>query len=486
MNCVDYFFEKTSLSSKDFIIGTQEKISFEAVYEASNKVAAFLNSEIGSGEKIILVGQNSVFLVAAYLGILKSGNICVPLNPAIEQTNLDYIIEKTKAKLVFFSKIVLNKLQVNIPIVSETDYAVILDSKYEIETGRNKPFDPNSIAEIIFTSGSTSVPKGVMLTHRNIISNTDSIISYLNINEDDRMLVVLPFFYCYGLSLLHTHLRIGAQLVFNNNFMFLASTINNLNKYNCTGFAGVPSHFQILLRKTELFKKSTFPSLRYVTQAGGKLHNSFINEFIGTFPSTKFFVMYGQTEATARLSYLPPEILTKKMGSIGKGIPGVTLKVVNEHGNEVQPGIVGEIVAKGENIMAGYFDDQEETSKALQNGWLHTGDLGTIDEDGYIYLTARKKEIIKVGGKRISPKEIEEIIQAIPEVIDCAVEGIPDEILGECIKLTVVKNDKGDYLTENFIKDYCSSRLSPYKIPTVIEFRESATLNAVGKKVKSQ
>ncbi|MBL7969385.1 MAG: AMP-binding protein [Prolixibacteraceae bacterium] len=486
MNCVDYFFEKTSTSTKDFIIGTHEKISFESVYEASNQVAAFLNREIGSGEKIILVGQNSVFLVTAYLGILKSGNICVPLNPAIEQTNLDFIIKKTNAKLIFLSRIIQNKLQVDIPLITENDYSSVLNSKHETIAEKDIIFDSNTIAEIIFTSGSTSVPKGVMLTHRNIISNTESIISYLGLSDDDVMLVVLPFFYCYGLSLLHTHLRMGAQLVLNNNFMFLASTINNLNKYNCTGFAGVPSHFQILLRKTELFKKSNFPSLRYVTQAGGKLHSSFINEFAYSFPSIKFFVMYGQTEATARLSYLPPEILTKKMGSIGKGIPEVTLKVVNEYGNEVQPGVVGEIVAKGENIMAGYYDDPEETSKALQNGWLHTGDLGTIDEDGYIYLTARKKEIIKVGGKRISPKEIEEIIQSIPEIIDCTVEGIPDEILGESIKLTVVKNDKGDYLTENYIRDYCSSRLSPYKIPSVIEFKESTALNAAGKKIKSQ
>ena len=295
-------------------------------------------------------------------------------------------------------------------------------------------FDREKCAEIIFTSGSTGKPKGVMISHKNLIANTSSIVEYLQLTPDDRMLVVLPFYYCYGLSLLHTHLRAGGSIVFNNSFIFLGGVLKSLTDHKCTGFAGVPSHFQILLRKSDSFKTTKFPDLKYVTQAGGKLTPIFIDEFREAHPDIKFIVMYGQTEATARLSWLPPEIYERRKGSMGKGIPGVELRVVNENGEKIKPGETGEVIARGDNIMMGYFADEEGTKNAIRNGWLYTGDLGTVDEDGYIYLTARSKEIIKVRGKRISPKEIEAVILAIPEVIDCTIEGVEDEIEGEMLK----------------------------------------------------
>ncbi len=158
----------------------------------------------------------------------------------------------------------------------------------------------------------------------------------------------------------------------------LGKVISDLKQYDCTGFAGVPSHYQILLRKSDSFKKEEFPHLRYVTQAGGKLHNTFIEEFIKTFPDIKFFVMYGQTEATARLSYLPPEMLPAKIGSCGKGIPGVTLKVVDAEGQPVEPGSTGEIIAYGDNIMPGYYKDETATQQTIKDSWLYTGDMGTV------------------------------------------------------------------------------------------------------------
>jgi len=297
------------------------------------------------------------------------------------------------------------------------------------------------------------------------------------------MLTVLPFYYCYGLSLLHTHLRVGGSLVFNNFFIMLGRLFKDLQHYKCTGFAGVPSHFQILLRKSDSFSRLSFPHLRYVTQAGGKLFNIFIEEFTRTFPNIKFYVMYGQTEATARLSYLPPEMLAEKPGSCGKGIPGVELMVVNNKGKHVKPGNTGEIIAKGKNIMKGYYKDTIGTSIVLRNGWLYTGDLATVDEDGYIFLTARKKEIIKVGGRRISTKEIEETILKIPDIIDCSIETIDDEVLGEAIKANVITGDISKITSED-IKRLCAQRLAPYKIPKIVNITDRIKLSATGKKVK--
>jgi long-chain acyl-CoA synthetase len=325
-----------------------------------------------------------------------------------------------------------------------------------------------------------------MISHKNLIANTSSIVEYLQLTTDDRMLVVLPFYYCYGLSLLHTHLRVGGSIVFNNAFIFLGGVLKSLIDYRCTGFAGVPSHFQILLRKSDSFKETKFPDLKYVTQAGGKLAPIFIDEFREAHPDIRFVVMYGQTEATARLSWLPPEVYERHKGSMGKGIPGVELRVVNEKGELIKPGETGEVVARGDNIMMGYFADEGGTKNAIRNGWLYTGDLGTVDEDGYIYLTARSKEIIKVRGKRISPKEIEAIILALPEVIDCTIEGIEDEIEGEILKATViVRKDHKDVINRESIILYCSKHLAIYKIPHVYEFKDHLTLSPTGKKIKS-
>lgn len=484
MNIVQYLFENTRTLSKDFVLGNKETISFVHLYEQSSKMASYLSSSIGSNRNIILVSNNNNFFLVSYLGIMMSGNVCVPLDPTIEQNNFDYIRRECDAPLVLIEKRLLERIEINTSsTITDQDYSVFIENRPLFNQVEN--FNTELPAQIIFTSGSTGIPKGVVLSHKNIIANTSSILEYLHLTENDIMEVVLPFYYCYGLSLLHTHLRVGGSIVLNNNFVFINSVFSDINKYKCTGFAGVPSHFQILLRKSDGFKNTNFPTLRYVTQAGGKLHNSFIEEFISTFPEIDFYVMYGQTEATARLSYLEPKMLKSKLGSIGKGIPGVELKVVNETGNEVIPGETGEIVAKGDNIMIGYYQEPEMTANVLKNGWLHTGDIGTVDEDGYIYLTARNKEFIKIAGKRVSPKEIEEVIVSFPGVVDCTIETIYDEVTGEAVKAVVVlAKSVENKITDDILKSYCAGKLALHKVPKYVEFKEVLKVNSSGKKVK--
>jgi acyl-CoA synthetase (AMP-forming)/AMP-acid ligase II len=238
---------------------------------------------------------------------------------------------------------------------------------------------------------------------------------------------------------------------------------------------------------SDSFKKTSFPNLRYVTQAGGKLTPVFIDEFRDSFPDVAFIVMYGQTEATARLSYLPPDLYEKKKGSMGKGIPGVELMVVNEKNEAIKAGEVGEVIARGDNIMMGYFADEEGTKSAIRNGWLYTGDLGTVDDEGYIFLTARKKEIIKVGGKRVSPKEIESVILQIPEVVDCSIEGVDDPIQGEALKATIiVRKGTLEFITEDTIKRHCSKHLALFKIPQIFELKDQIVISPTGKKIKGK
>lgn len=482
MNAFDYFFEKTSTLEKPFL-GGKEETSFSRLFEKSVSLAAWLEHEVGRNKHIILISANNLFFITSYLAIIKSGNICIPLDPSIEKENFNYINSLTKPALILLTRDIERKLSLHEPGCLFPDS--LPENGEKVSLMPEPAFDSENCAEIIFTSGSTGKPKGVMISHKNLIANTGSIIEYLKLTMDDRMLVVLPFYYCYGLSLLHTHLRAGGSVILNNSFIFLGSIIRDLREQKCTGFAGVPSHFQILLRKSDSFKETQFPDLKYVTQAGGKLAPIFIDEFRNSFPGVTFFVMYGQTEATARLSYLPPELYNEKKGSMGRGIPGVELKVVNEKGKNIKPGETGEVIARGDNIMLGYLDDEEGTKNAVRDGWLYTGDLGTVDEDGYIYLTARKKEIIKVRGKRISPKEIEAVILEIPEVIDCTIEGVEDEIEGEMLKaVVVIRKDGKKRLTGAMIMEHCSKHLALFKIPQVYELNEELTISATGKKIK--
>ncbi len=483
MNAFDYFFEKTSSLERKFLTGNEE-ISFRDLYRSSLGLSSWLRKEIGNGKNVILLSANNLFFIRTYLAILKSGNVCIPLDPNIEKDNFTYIASLTRPGLIFITKDLYNKLPVQ-GFTCITPDMVPVDDGLLVEKNEKDPFNSDNCAEIIFTSGSTGKPKGVMISHRNIIANTTSILDYLELTPNDRMLVVLPFYYCYGLSLLHTHLRVGGSIVLNNSFMFLGTVINNLIKYSCTGFAGVPSHFQILMRMSDTFRNTRFPALRYVTQAGGKLATVFIDEFRQAFPDVRFFVMYGQTEATARLSYLPPEDYERKKGSMGRGIPGVRLRVVNSSGENVKPGETGEVIAQGDNIMMGYYADEESTNRSLRDGWLWTGDLGVVDSDGFIYLTARKNEIIKVRGKRISPKEIEAVILQLPEVVDCSVEGIEDLIEGEALKATIViKEGMADRINEDMIKRHCAGNLAQFKIPSVYEFKKNITMSPTGKKIR--
>jgi len=484
MNAFDYFFEHTSGLEKSFLVG-REEITYKDLYNSCINLSGWIREKSGTGQHIFLLSANNIFFLKAYLAIIKSGNICIPLDPSIEKENFRYINELTQPKLIFLTPDVERRLELGSSSINVLPDSDAFAEKPVSGVASEKEFDRERCAEIIFTSGSTGKPKGVMISHKNLIANTSSIVEYLQLTPDDRMLVVLPFYYCYGLSLLHTHLRVGGSIVFNNAFIFLGGVLKSLIDNKCTGFAGVPSHFQILLRKSDSFKQTKFPDLKYVTQAGGKLAPIFIDEFREAHPNVRFVVMYGQTEATARLSWLPPEVYDRRKGSMGKGIPGVELRVISETGEPIKPGETGEVIACGDNIMMGYFADEEGTKNAIRNGWLYTGDLGTVDEDGYIYLTARSKEIIKVRGKRISPKEIEAVILALPEVIDCTIEGIEDEIEGEMLKATVtVRKDSISSLTREKLIQHCAQHLTLFKVPQVYEFRDDLTISPTGKKIK--
>jgi acyl-CoA synthetase (AMP-forming)/AMP-acid ligase II len=325
------------------------------------------------------------------------------------------------------------------------------------------PSSDLELGSIIYTSGTTAHPKGVMLSHRNLVANTRSIVEYLALTASDVVAMVLPFFYSYGNSVLHTHIAVGGTIAAVGTMAFPAAVLAGIKEHRCTGMPGVPSTFARLLQSS-LLAKHDLSSLRYLTQAGGPMTPALTEKLRQALPHVRMFVMYGQTEATARLSYLPPDQLERKLGSVGIGIPGVTLRIMDKEGHEVPRGTVGEIVATGDNVMLGYWKNPEETARVLRPEGLRTGDLGHMDDDGYVFIVGRESDMIKSGAHRIGPKEIEDVVEKLPEVAQCAVVGVPDELLGEAIVAFCVPVE-GATITPMAVLRICHEHLPRFKMP---------------------
>jgi long-chain acyl-CoA synthetase len=484
VNAADYLLNSAGgMRPQDPALITLAQVySYAQIRQGMEAVAGFLlRAGLRKGDRAALIGENSYFWVCGYLGILRAGGVAVPLPAAIASTDLEYILTSAGIRMALAGAKIAAPQQA---VLQRLDCLLRDNSEWPGATPAPPhaypPIEPEKdLAALMFTSGSTGRPHGVMVSHRNIVANTASILSYLCLTRSDRIMTVLPFYYCYGTSLLHTHLRAGASLVLDARFMFPDKILRRMQATECTGFAGVPSHFQILLRQSSLAKMS-FPALRYVQQAGGKLARNMIQQMRQALPQARFFVMYGQTEATARLSYLPPELLDAKLGSIGKGIPGVQLRVLDECGEAVAPGETGELVAVGENVAMGYWGDDAETASVFRNGRLYTGDLATVDADGFIYIVDRSKDILKCGGNRVACKDVEDALLEFEDLVEAAVVGVPDELLGEAVKAFVVaRNGAAGCIPR--LQDFCVRRLPPNLVPKEIVRLERLPKNESGK-----
>ncbi|MCP4607478.1 MAG: acyl--CoA ligase [Planctomycetes bacterium] len=453
---------------------------------------ALMERGIHKGDRVAILIENSHEYIISFFGVLKARAVTVPIETQIVSRELVFHLEDCTSTIILTDYNHYSLIKDALQNLASPPSVMIVDRSSLITTNAgdrstellDAHCTSDDVACILYTSGTTGKPKGVMLSHANLVTNANSIVEYLNLTSDDRVMVVLSFSHSYGLSLLTTCMKTGGTLVIDNRFAYPNVILQTMSTKKVTGFAGVPSHYAMLLRKSAL-RKHELPELKYVTQAGGALPPAMIQEFTDIFPNVKFYVMYGQTEASARLSYLEPELLHKKMGSIGKGIPGVILDVLDENGQKVSPEKTGEIVAQGTNVMLGYWNSPQETASILRNGKLYTGDLATVDVDGFIYVVGRSKEMIKSGGNRISPLEIEEVVYQVPGISECAAVGIPDELFGEVVKLFVVT----DSMTETLEKDitiFCKQNLASFKVPKQIEFVATLPKTASGKIKRSK
>jgi long-chain acyl-CoA synthetase len=478
--------------------------TYHDLWQQAVKVAMLLRSlGVQPGDRVALFMENSFNYIGAHFGIMQAGAVEVSLNTEFRAEGIRDVLGDCGARILIagtkhqtvWKEVASRFPQLrNIITDHELDYecspkgdqATYSTSRTDAAPSPNGPLpdrEENDLASIVYTSGVTGTPKGVMLSHRNLLSNAQSIVQYLALQSRDRMMVVLPFYYIYGRSLLYSHFLTGGSLVIDNRFAFPSVVLNTMRDLEVTAFAGVPSTYSILLHKTDV-RTRRFPSLRLVTQAGGGMTPALQKEVVKTFHPARLFVMYGATEASPRLTYVAPEMLPQKWGSIGRAVPGVEVIVADPEARQLPPNVIGEIAARGPNIMLGYWNDPEATAKVLRHGYYFTGDLGYADRDGYVYLTGRTRDLIKTGGQRVSAKEIEDAIADVPGVLETAVIGVPDDILGEAIKAYVVPDHPN--ITEETLRRALGNHLPHFKLPKSVEFRKSLPKTQSGKILKSQ
>lgn len=499
---IHHFLEESArrYPRKNALIRDGARHTYSEINDRANRLANFmLNTGVAAGDRVAILFENCVEYVVSYYAALKAGAVAVPLNSAIKPEGLKSIIIEIEPKS-FISSSRFEKLLDSANINNFGIKSLILKSpaltwsnaSFEIEelgeilrsgsTGNpNIDIPETDLASIIYTSGSTGSPKGVMLSHSNIVSNTHSICRYLHLKSDDIQMVVMPFFYVMGKSLLNTHFAVGGTVVINNRFAFSADVLNEMVAERITGFSGVPSTYAHLIHRSPLAAcREKLTALRYCSQAGGHMSSSVKAELRRVLPAhTDIYIMYGATEASARLAYLEPGLYREKMDSIGKAIPGVTLRITNPEGEDVRRGETGELVAAGPNIMQGYWKDPESTAKVLHNGWYHTGDLAYQDNDGYFYVVGRKDDQLKVGGHRVYPIEIEDTLMESGLLVETVVLGIPDGLLGH--KLICFCVPKSSSCTENSLLAFCAKKLPKPKVPSSVLFVHSLPKNVIGK-----
>jgi acyl-CoA synthetase (AMP-forming)/AMP-acid ligase II len=322
-----------------------------------------------------------------------------------------------------------------------------------------------------------------MLTHLNMVAAATSISTYLGVRDDDVTLNVLPLSFDYGLYQVLMAFRAGACVVLERSFAYPHAVLQTVAREKVTGLPIVPTLAAMLLQLD--LSKYDFSSLRYLTNTAAALPIEHIRRLRQVLPHVTFFSMYGLTECK-RVAYLPPEQIDTRPGSVGKAMPNVEAYVVDESGQRVGPGVVGELVVRGSNVMLGYWEDPEATARMLRPGplggppLLYTGDLFRADDEGFLYFVARKDDVIKSRGEKVSPREVENVLCSHPAVAEAAVVGVPDAVLGQAIKAFVVLKP-GAAATAQELRWHCAARLEDFLVPQVVELRDGLPRSDNGK-----
>jgi long-chain acyl-CoA synthetase len=462
-----------------------EKVTYSKLYKYAEKFAAYLQEQgYEKNDVIALYTLNSDMFLIAYIGIQLAGYVVMPINTKLAAREVDFIVNHSEAKGLIYDERI-EEVLADVPYTFQHVIG-LKDMKEVIENykGQRKilQLQANDTAVVMYTSGTTGKPKGVMLTHQNIASTADIWSASMNMTNEDSMFICTPLFHCAGLHVFAMPMFYKGGTVIIEESFSPKNTLEQLVKTQATIFFGVPSMYTMILNTPE-FKDHSFKNLRLLCYGAAPMPYELVKQVKEALPNVKVQNLYGQTEnSPAATSLLDADALSK-IGSVGKPLAQTEVRVVDSYGEEVPAGEVGEICVRGPQVMKGYLRNDEETARAIQDGWLYSGDLGRFDEEGYLYIVDRKKDMIIRGGENIYPIEIEEVLYQLSEILEAAVVGLPHEVYGEVPKAFVVLKE-GKLLDEDSIFAYCRSQLAKYKVPFEIEFLAQLPRNASGKVLK--
>jgi amino acid adenylation domain-containing protein len=495
------------LPNKVALICNGHRLTYAQVEEQANRVAnGLLALGVQRGERVAVWLPNSVEAVVAIFAILKAGATFTVINPTTKAGKLAYVLNNCGASGLFAAGRQGGKGTQLFESVPSLRFAVLCGKGITQATSTRpdilafpyllENFPPThppcqtidvDLACLIYTSGSTGEPKGVMSTHANVAFAASSIIQYLGNTPEDIVINVLPLSFDYGLYQLLMVFKFGGTLVLEQSFTYPAAVLRRIEQERVSGFPGVPTLFAVLLQMD--LSQFDLSSLRYLTNTAAALPVEHIRRLREAFHWARLYSMYGLTECKRTL-YLPPEELERRPGSVGIAILGTEVWIEDEAGHRLGPGEAGELVVRGSHVMQGYWGDPEETARRYRPGrypaerLLYTGDLFRMDEEGFLYFIARKDDVIKSRGEKVAPKEVEGVIYQVPGVVEVAVVGVPDELLGQAIKAFVVCSN-GHPLTEQEILHHCAQHLEDFMLPRYVEFRSSLPKTSSGKIHKS-
>jgi len=497
---VNEFLEKSAgrLKAKTALVCNGRRYSYEEVNGAANRFAnCLLGLGLSKQDRVAVYLPNSGEAVVSIFGALKAGCIFVVINAETKPARLAYILADCNVRAIITTSKLYEQAASEMESCGDLRYAFLIDdNRAHITRSGSRRFEtfafgdalaqyPDQqpaacsidvdLASLIYTSGSSGNPKGVMLTHLNMVSAANSIIQYLENTEDDIILNCLPLSFDYGLYQVLMAFKFGGTVILEKPFVYPYQILEVLKKEKVTGFPIVPAMAAILVQLKSL-DHLKLPDLRYITSTAQAFPPNHIARLREIFPHIRIFSMYGLTECK-RVSYLPPEELSRRPASVGKAMPNTEVYIVDKEGKTITtPWTPGELVVRGANVMKGYWNLPEETAKRLRPGAfpgeyvLYTGDIFQMDEEGYLYFIARQDDIIKTGGEMVSPREVENVLYELADIREAAVLPVEDEVLGSAIK-AVVSLAPQSSLNERDIVRHCSQKLERFKIPKKIEIR---------------
>ncbi|WP_404451691.1 fatty acid--CoA ligase family protein [Virgibacillus necropolis] len=478
----------------------QEKATTYMELEGAVTKFASRLRELGykKGDHIALVVGNSPYYVIGLYGALRLGAVVIPINPLYTAHEMTYILKNGDVKAVITMDVLMEKFEAIAEQLPGVEHYISCESGKEVAFDEFSvlpklksfsklvaegsldfdapPLDEQETAIILYTSGTTGQPKGAMLTHKNLYSNAKDVADYLTINGDDRVIAALPMFHVFCLTVsLNAPLMNGGTILIVPTFS-PQEVFRIAKEQDATVFAGVPTMYNYLLQSIA-GNEDNFSGIRLCISGGSSMPVALLKQFEQAF-HVKVSEGYGLSEASPVTCFNPLD-RPRKPGSIGTNILNVENKVVDEFGVEVPVGEVGELIVQGPNVMKGYYKMPEETAHALKDGWLYTGDMARMDDEGYFYIVDRKKDMIIVGGYNVYPREVEEILYAHPSVSEAAVIGTPNANTGEAVIGFVVTQDPS--LKEDVLLEFCKGHLAKYKVPKEIEFLDELPKNTTGK-----